>query len=351
MFLDPEEAVVPGSKQATLGLGAHRAVNNASVPLWRAWPKPFFGLFLRRAKLEGPDASPRAPLTPDVGSISFGRLDDAHADGEPTWLETDGLWSVRIDKLALNGAEADLALLPLQTRVPVGATNVSAGDGTQGERLIGLSPVNPYLGFPSPVVDALMANVSGAVKLNRIDPDNSDPTAFWSVPCDAKLELKVTLNGTEYAMDTQDLTTHNGYRNAMNRQGAPPTNSDRRCTVLLYSTPEGADWESQPWLGLPFLRTVYSVWDLSVPRVGFTKVKQQGDALTSTYSAPAEEFDYVYVPAETTTTGRTYGSGTAAPSATAGGVGEKKDESGASPRALTAFVLAGAGSLAALAAM
>lgn len=77
--------------RATLGLGWHRPQSQASEPLWKAWKKPLFGLFLRRAVTRGSVWSASEPLTPDVGSISFGSIDEEHAEGEQQWVTADGI--------------------------------------------------------------------------------------------------------------------------------------------------------------------------------------------------------------------------------------------------------------------
>ncbi|EJT45506.1 hypothetical protein A1Q1_05952 [Trichosporon asahii var. asahii CBS 2479] len=48
------ETTTKESYQASLGLGWYRPEGHKSDPLWKAWKKPLFGLFLRRAAIQGP---------------------------------------------------------------------------------------------------------------------------------------------------------------------------------------------------------------------------------------------------------------------------------------------------------
>lgn len=276
--------LIPGESQAKLGLGPLHPAGNTSKSLWVAWEKPYYGLFLRRAALQGEAESAAGPATADVGSISFGRIDETHADGDPQWLEADALWSVGIEKISLNGVAANMSLFPLRPLVGRHTTGLRPGsDGTQGKRLVTINSMTNYIGLPGSIVDALMSNVSGALKRNRtLANDNSmKPKAevVWTVPCDAQLDLKVTLNGTEYTMDAQDLTSRE-------------TNGN--CTAVFASIPPSShdgppSPYSVPWLGLSFLRTVYSVWDPSVPRIGFAMVKDAGAVLNATSAVAGEE--------------------------------------------------------------
>lgn len=231
--------------------------------------------------------------------------------------------NVRFDNLTLNGVAADMRLVRLAQPMSVGTTYFWPGGGQDwGESLIGITLNQPYVGLPSPMVDGLMSAIPGAAKWNRTSSEFK-PQTFWSVPCDAKLDLNVTLNGTEFSMNSQDLIMREENGN---------------CTALLYSVIEDGTWKSVPFLGLSFLRTVYSVWDLKDQRIGFMKVKDGGEVLNKTSSAPPS-YAFSTVPVQATTTGKIYGEKTPSPA----GVQPKGNE--ASPRGVASLTLAGASAL------
>lgn len=249
------------------------------------------GLFLRRAAIQGPIWSQNVSHTPDVGSVSFGSIDEAHTEGELQWITADGLWNVRLDNLTLNGVTANVDLVRRAKPVDVGASYMwPLSDGDWGERLIGITLNQPFVGLPSAMVDGLMSTVPGAAKWNRTSAKYK-PETFWSVPCDAKLDFSVTLNGTMFSMAAEDLIMREENGN---------------CTALFSSVVEDGTWKSVPFLGLPFLRTVYSVWDLQNQCIGFSEVKNEGELLNmTTFASPLDNFSTV--PVQPTTTGRIYG--------------------------------------------
>lgn len=231
--------------------------------------------------------------------------------------------NVRFDNLTLNGVAADMRLVRLAQPMSVGTTYFWPGGGQDwGESLIGITLNQPYVGLPSPMVDGLMSAIPGAAKWNRTSSEFK-PQTFWSVPCDAKLDLNVTLNGTEFSMNSQDVIMREENGN---------------CTALLYSVIEDGTWKSVPFLGLSFLRTVYSVWGLKDQRIGFMKVKDGGEVLNKTSSAPPS-YAFSTVPVQATTTGKIYGEKTPSPA----GVQPKGNE--ASPRGVASLTLAGASAL------
>lgn len=186
-----------------------------------------------------------------------------------------------------------MALVRLAKPADVGSSYLwPLSDGDWGERLIGITFNQPYIGLPSAMIDWLMSTIPDAAKWNRTSTKYM-PESFWSVPCNAKLDFNVTLNGTEFTMHAEDLIMHEENGN---------------CTALFYPIPEDSSWKSVPFLGLPFLRTVYSVWDLKNQRIGFSEVKDGGEVLNKASSAPPID-TFSTVPVQATTTGRTYGEG------------------------------------------
>lgn len=233
--------------------------NKAAKPLWEAWKQPYFGMYLRPAKVSGDEYSTTADnssTTDDVGTISFGAIDTQYTDGEPVWLEVDAfhdLWDVPLDGVKLNGREANMTLSYHK-------------DGKTPATLV---PGKTTLGFTAPIVDTLMSTVEGATKWSisyaKGEDQTGPETATWTMPCDAKAELVLTFNGTEFTLQAADFTKED-----------PPGSGN--CTVLIESDGRGDNSvgaRGKPFLGLSFLRTVYSVWDPSVPRVGLAKLKQQ----------------------------------------------------------------------------
>lgn len=247
---------------ATLGLGWNRGfAKKIGKPLWEAWKQPYFGMYLRPARVSGDEDSTTADnstTTEDVGSISFGAIDPQYTESDPLWLEVDAtadLWDVVLDGVKMNGREINMTLSYQE----------------DGKTPASLVPGKTTLGFPGPIVDTLMSAVEGATKWSISYPkgegnDQRRPeTATWSMPCDAKAELVLNFYHTEFTLHAADFTKED-----------PPGSGN--CTVLIESDGHGDNTvgaDGKAFLGLSFLRTVYSIWDPSVPRVGLANLKQQ----------------------------------------------------------------------------
>lgn len=250
----PDGPEAPGINNALLGLGYRDRDAGVSA----GWDAPLWGLFL------APRTVAHAGRTGDtkrIGALSLGAVDPVYAAGDPVWLnltETAGPWAVRLEGLSAGAAAADTAYF--------------------AQRQIDVAPV-PGIGLPPAALDGLMAQLAGARKWTQ-DGDGDGDTV-WTLPCDATHSLEVRLQGKTVTLAPEDWIANEG----------------DRCRALLTAT------EGRPWLGTPFLSTVYSVWDLETPRLGLAPAKASPRIENKDFAdgpAPARQS------AQPVTTGKTY---------------------------------------------
>lgn len=262
----PNGPEAPGINNAFLGLGYKDAPNPA---LSSVWDQKLWGLYLAPRSLK---VSGQAGETKRIGSLSLGRVDASYADGEPDWLDLidkeSGRWAVGFYQAGLQ---------------PQTGRNGVMDSQYFPDKFFDVAPV-PGIGLPPVALDKMMSAIDGAKKWTQ------DGKAVWTVPCDNKLKLTLGLLHSS-------LGSNNNTADFVIENDALVVNEGSQCRTVFTST------EGRPWLGLPFLSSVYSVWDLEKSRIGFAKVKSGSRIDNSEFAnatAPARES------AQPTTTGKEY---------------------------------------------
>ncbi|KAI6240767.1 Peptidase A1 domain-containing protein [Aphelenchoides fujianensis] len=102
-----------------------------------------------------------------------------------------------------------------------------------------------YIEFPHSIIDSVVAKL-GAVKTGQ----------FYTVACDAKVDLKLTIAGNEYTINEQQLVLNQGWGS--------------KCVVAVRDA-----GDEMMILGDPFFRSYCTVFDVKKRQVGFAKPKSQ----------------------------------------------------------------------------
>ncbi|WVW82514.1 hypothetical protein I302_104525 [Kwoniella bestiolae CBS 10118] len=156
-----------------------------------------------------------------AGKIHWGAVPAGTYEGNFNWLDANpslgGSWAFDVDRFRIGGE-----VIGLENHY-----------GT-------VDPGFDSIYVPTNIAERVFAKVNGAVRDGR-------DTTRWNVPCDASIDLKITISGTQYAIDPTSLVR--------NRDVA-----GRTCWSSIVAWQNGSVPEArgEVRLGTPFMSGVYT---------------------------------------------------------------------------------------------
>ncbi|OCF74007.1 hypothetical protein I204_05857 [Kwoniella mangroviensis CBS 8886] len=156
-----------------------------------------------------------------AGEIHWGAVPAGVHEGNFNWLDANssvgGSWGFDVDRFRIGGEVIDL-------------------ENHYGT----VDPAFDSIFVPTNIAERIFAKVNGAVRDGR-------DTTRWNVPCDASIDLKISISGTQYAIDPTSLVR--------NRDVAGRTCWSSIVAWQNGSVPEG---KGEVKLGTPFMSGVYT---------------------------------------------------------------------------------------------
>lgn len=228
-----------------MGMGFQQLASSQATPLWQVLAEQgkfrdnLFSFQLTR----NAETTQNTAVNPG-GVFTMGELDSNQFNGTPNYVSlsgSEGYWTIPLQAFNINGQQSTLT-----------SGNTAAID--TGTSLVIAPP-----------------NVATAIYQQIPNAQVYDPSGLFAIPCNSNVDLRLSFGGTEYAINSADMTN-----------GVVDT-SGQYCLggVLGQSLGGGAP---DFIVGDTFLKNVFSVFRYDPPAVGFAALKGTSSQTAATTS-------------------------------------------------------------------